>query len=459
VDSPELAKLRRFALTVALVLITLVVAQVQIKTPLEIAPLGIPLIIRRPNLLTVALGIASVYATLRFIYYGMLAQPSPMRARRELPDRRKPAYVGGPQEMGKFQEEIQQQVARYFPSSGKHKVTFGVQIGADGYRVINMHIPVAVRAMSRADTVDFLLPIIANTAALGLWLYGGLTMPVGTGIFLGLLCLAAVLLYTQTKNSGRWRTAATWLGWIGGVLAAAGLAWLGYSYVRGYIESQPRAPVQYADVSLGDSKEQVLYEKGGPTVLLEDDPSAPAGLRTVVDPKGLPNGKRITDYHHWYYGSAGAGGVEVDFSSEAQRVVRVTCYANQYECPSLLHVTAGMTEDQVLKTLGEPSQSELSTSPIAPLSPAKVLSYSKLGVAFSLEQRRVYALEMGAKPRSSTRAPTVGPKAACSIPPPECAQAKTAKECGEILSRAGRNYFEAYGYEGCEPKYPNDPHP
>jgi hypothetical protein len=169
-DSPDLAKLRRFALTVALVLITLVVAQVRIKTPLEINPLGIPLIIQRPNLITIALVIASVYATLRYIYYGMLAQPSPMRARRELPRKTGHAYTGTMDERAAFEGEIQRGVERYFPSFGGHRVTFGFTMDNGTYRVINWKEPRAVHALCWIDTLDFLLPIIANVAAVGLWL-------------------------------------------------------------------------------------------------------------------------------------------------------------------------------------------------------------------------------------------------------------------------------------------------
>src|SRR5712671_6385513 len=83
-ESTELSKIRRFALVVAVLLITLVVAGVELETPVRMSPLGVPIIIRRPDLLTIALVIAAIYSTLRYIYYGMLARPSPMRVRREL---------------------------------------------------------------------------------------------------------------------------------------------------------------------------------------------------------------------------------------------------------------------------------------------------------------------------------------------------------------------------------------
>lgn len=429
-------------------LITLVEAQVRLKTPVEINPLGIPLVIARPNLLTVALVFASIYATLRFIYYGMLAQPSPMRARRELPKRIKPAYVGGADEMAKFHEEVQKEVDRHFPSFGKHKVTFGTRPSAGGWSVVNMHIPDAVRVMSWIDTVDFLLPIIANAAALGIWLNGGLTMSVGTGLFLGLLCLAVVLLYTQTKDSGRWRRLSRWIGGLGGALLVAVLIWFGYWYVRGHFESRPRKIERYAEVSLGDSKEQVLYEKGSPTDVLVVAADVPAYMRGDLEVvKTIPPDKSVTDYAHWEYESADSGRVDVDFSPKTQRVVRVFCYSTeQRECPSLLNIAQGTTEDQVIKALGKPSHAELSTS-------AKTLTYSQFQVAFYLARRRVYGFELSTGVDLPERSPMAGPKSACLTPPPECALAKTAKECADILERAGKNPLDAYGTEGCEPVY------
>lgn len=38
-------------------------------------------------------------------------------------------------------------------------------------------------------------------------------------------------------------------------------------------------------------------------------------------------------------------------------------------------------------------------------------------------------------------------------PPAECATARNAKECFDILEKAGKNPFDAYGYVGAEPVY------
>jgi hypothetical protein len=117
-EIPDFSKIRRFALIVALVLMTLIFAQVEIETPVKINPLGFPLIIKNPDLLSIALVLASFYALLRYIYYGMLAQPSPMHMRRILLSGR----------------------TFYTPSLG-------------------------------IENLDFLLPVIANIFAIALWIY------------------------------------------------------------------------------------------------------------------------------------------------------------------------------------------------------------------------------------------------------------------------------------------------
>src|SRR5260370_17226162 len=170
-EAPELKSLRRFALVVAIVLITLVLAQVELETPVRVSPLGIPLIIRRPDLLTVALVLASFYATLRYIYYGMLVQPSPMRARRSL-------LAGRPLhtptlgiEIEQFITQVEKEVSRYFPKIGGKKVECQISQDYQGCHIQISNVPIIVRVLCWMETMDFLLPIIANIPALRAWAY------------------------------------------------------------------------------------------------------------------------------------------------------------------------------------------------------------------------------------------------------------------------------------------------
>jgi len=83
-QTPDLARLRRFALAAGLVLLGYSCAGVSLKPAAEINPLGIPLTIARPELLPLVLALVSVYALARFAYYGLMRSPSPARSRKQL---------------------------------------------------------------------------------------------------------------------------------------------------------------------------------------------------------------------------------------------------------------------------------------------------------------------------------------------------------------------------------------
>lgn len=170
-ETLDISKIRRFALAIALILTTLVLAEVEIETPVRIAPLGFPLIIRSPDLLTRALVIASVYAILRYIYYGMLAQPSPMRTRRILLSGKTLHTPSAGINIEEFAEQAEKEVERYFPMIGNQRVNFqAIQDHAGCH--IEIKVPPIVRAVCWIENLDFLLPIFANILAIALWSYG-----------------------------------------------------------------------------------------------------------------------------------------------------------------------------------------------------------------------------------------------------------------------------------------------
>lgn len=169
-ETPDIAKIRRFALAIALILITLVLAEVEIETPVRIAPLGFPLIIRNPDLLIMALVIASVYAVLRYAYYGMLAQPSPMRARRILLSGKTLHTPSAGIDLMEFTEQAKKEVERYFPGIGSQRVNFQAFQGGAGCHV-DIKVPAIVRAVCWIENLDFLLPIIVNILAIAFWSY------------------------------------------------------------------------------------------------------------------------------------------------------------------------------------------------------------------------------------------------------------------------------------------------
>ena len=70
--NPDVERLRRFGLIVALVLISYAAAGVELDLEAKFSLLGLPFIVRRPDLVLLGLMLASVYALVRFYYYGVM---------------------------------------------------------------------------------------------------------------------------------------------------------------------------------------------------------------------------------------------------------------------------------------------------------------------------------------------------------------------------------------------------
>ena len=114
-------------------------------------------------------------------------------------------------------------------------------------------------------------------------------MEIGTGIFLGLLCIAAVLLYTQTKDRWRWRTVIRWPLRIVVALAVVGALLFGYVLLQEHFRSTPKLITKYADISLGDSKDEVMYAKGPPSYVVEMA-EMPVRFRPLIRLADIPAG-------------------------------------------------------------------------------------------------------------------------------------------------------------------------
>jgi len=83
-SASQVQELRSFCITLALVLITFVLADIAIGQKAEIKLYGLPLEIKRTDLLPVGIAIACFVSMLRFIYYGILLGTTPYRNRSEL---------------------------------------------------------------------------------------------------------------------------------------------------------------------------------------------------------------------------------------------------------------------------------------------------------------------------------------------------------------------------------------
>jgi hypothetical protein len=95
---PDIEKLRRFSLVVALITLTYSVAGISLVPDPGISVIGLTFKVSRPGLLPIGLVIASIYAMIRFYYYGFMLKKSPYRVRRDVIDNlhcyERP-YIGG----------------------------------------------------------------------------------------------------------------------------------------------------------------------------------------------------------------------------------------------------------------------------------------------------------------------------------------------------------------------------
>lgn len=82
--TPDTERLRRFALAVGLILIAYVAAGVELEAGATISVLGLPFVVRTPELLPLGLMLASAYGLVRFFYYGFMLGLSPQQHRKDL---------------------------------------------------------------------------------------------------------------------------------------------------------------------------------------------------------------------------------------------------------------------------------------------------------------------------------------------------------------------------------------
>ena len=82
--TPDIERLRRFSLVIALILISYAAAGVDLERGAKVLVFGLPFVIRRPELLPLGLMLASAYALARFYYYGLMLSHSPQRRRKDL---------------------------------------------------------------------------------------------------------------------------------------------------------------------------------------------------------------------------------------------------------------------------------------------------------------------------------------------------------------------------------------
>jgi len=204
---PDLEKLRRFSLTVALLILTYSVAGISLEPNSGISIIGLAFKVSQPDWLPIGLIVASIYGTISFYYYGFLLKKSPYRVRRGVLDGlycfERPYITGkkirmyfGPTDFetrlsAEDPSKIQQYVDSFpdaFPKFAgaspslqlqqeQAQTTQGKSVTTYSAKVI---IPIRCRLLAAFQDFDYSLPIWLNLGSLAIfflqaWMRGGHT--------------------------------------------------------------------------------------------------------------------------------------------------------------------------------------------------------------------------------------------------------------------------------------------
>lgn len=178
-EHPDLEKLRRFALAIALVLITYSLA-LEFDPGEGVRPLGLPFKVVRPEFLPIGLMLASIYGAMRFWYYGMMKEESPVRHRRRVMkevgfdsryDAIEDMFQPEPQRMDfaeQFQKHFPQVIGSSITLEWELTQTQEAYFSHAAYKVKRLIVPRRVRCAMFLEQADYAAPIWLNIGALGI---------------------------------------------------------------------------------------------------------------------------------------------------------------------------------------------------------------------------------------------------------------------------------------------------
>lgn len=166
-DNNLIQKLRRFALAIGIILFAYSSAGVELKSPAEIAPLGIPLVIKNTNFIGIAILTASIYAFLRYLYYSILIGPSPgaVRARLKkgiMPNGSRLSVDASSAAFSKYHDALHVEFNNAFPRVKEYEAKIEkFSFSADGVEV-EVKIPWQVEFFCLLADFDYYLPLLVN---------------------------------------------------------------------------------------------------------------------------------------------------------------------------------------------------------------------------------------------------------------------------------------------------------
>jgi hypothetical protein len=152
----------------------------------------------------------------------------------------------------------------------------------------------------------------------------------------------------------------------------------------------------YMGASLADDHRSILYANGYPTAVRLDGRSP--WIKTGLSADGVVlgstppvvAGRSLFAYSEWSYTLPQKAESQYIFLPESGRVTRIACLQLQAapeSCPPMLGVTVGDLDDIPYIKAGLPQRERIGGM-------SKHLYYDKIGVEFTMSQRRVYRIDL-----------------------------------------------------------------
>lgn len=170
---------------------------------------------------------------------------------------------------------------------------------------------------------------------------------------------------------------------------------LGGVWLKDKWDNRPYPLTKYANVALGDSREQVRYALGAPETFIAA--RQPGDADENQDPKVItaadnPLGFEAMESPGWLYENT-RHRITVAFDPKTHKVIWIGCYSQgSYECPSVFGLNDGDTEDELFEHLGKPNSERLDGT-------VKIVRYDSYNLTFYLVKKKVYMLRVSKSPK------------------------------------------------------------
>ena len=162
----DINKFRKFSLLVGLLLFIYSISGFQIDVTEKVRVFGFAILIKRQDLIGIALMIVSIYCLLRYYIFGIVIGLHPRAARKHLLEGTLANGSNYAENIEKFRVLARQDIEKYFPVlDPPNNVKWTVE-STDNYFKINIELSKLAKIFGIIHDIDFILPIIINLIAI-----------------------------------------------------------------------------------------------------------------------------------------------------------------------------------------------------------------------------------------------------------------------------------------------------